>query len=60
MPLDGQGLGIDDSGRRPRRISQDLIEDISKLKLVFLMRDVTDMRRAHDIGHVKQRVRGVA
>ena len=38
----------------------DLIEDVGELDFVFLARHVAEVRRADDIRHVEQRMRGVA
>src|SRR5262249_50490834 len=51
--------GIDDVDRLARRKGEDLVENIRELQLVFLARDVTDVRRRHHLVELQQRESGV-
>src|ERR1700760_452090 len=51
--------GIDDVSRFARGERDDLVENIRKLNLVLIARDIADMRRRHDIVHVQQRIGGI-
>src|SRR5262245_43659746 len=50
------GFGIDHVDRSARGVGKDLIKNVRELQVVFVTRDVSDMRRADDIGHAEQRV----
>src|SRR4029450_5974867 len=53
---DRESLGIALVDLSARGAGENLIEDVGKLQVVFVARDVTDMRRADDVGHIEQRV----
>jgi hypothetical protein len=46
--------------RRARGKGCDLVKDIAELDLVLFARDIADMRRGHDVGHIQQGIGGVA
>src|ERR1700720_4433120 len=51
---------IDNIERIAGGIGGDLIEDVGELDLVFVARDIAEMRRAYDVRHPQERVAGVA
>ena len=51
---------IHDVDRFAARVGDDLVEDVPELDLVFLTRDVSDVRRADDVLHLQQRMAGIA
>src|SRR5260221_9016433 len=56
VPAMGQHGGVDDVDRCTRIVGDDLVEDVDELQLVLVVRDVADMRRAHDIVHGEEGV----
>src|SRR4029077_16394085 len=52
-------LGVDHIDRFTGGVGRDLLEDVAELHLVFLTRDVAEMRRAHHVAHAQQRMVGV-
>src|SRR5262245_8038929 len=55
-----QGVGVDDVDRLAGDVGVDLVEDLGEGDLVVLARHVPEVRRAHHVGHVEQRVGRVA
>src|SRR5581483_5679327 len=54
-----QRVRVDDVDRRSLGEGDDLVEDVAELDLVFIARDVADVRRRDDVRHLEERVVGV-
>src|ERR1051325_5241327 len=50
---------VDDVGRLPALVGEDLVEDVGELQLPLVARDVAEVGRADDVVHREQRMLAV-